>query len=203
MAEREDLRGQTPREVLLEKRSFIGSDLDSRARQWAYTGECPPAISEDTNAFRLAGFGTHEIVVYYDLFRFLLDVCFEEKIKNPEVLERIADEWLNYPQPEFSGRTPAIIIETERKRVNLTASAHECMIDEDCEVCQMLAVDYIDTPTFCHYDGSHMEFDRFEFSFHKTRKEWEEEQREFEEISRKFDVQKSGDDDFFDDEIIY
>lgn len=62
------------------------------------------------------------------------------------------------------------IIETERKRVNLTVSAHECLIDEDCEMCEMMAMDF-DTPMFWHLDGSAMEYDRFEFSFYETRAE--------------------------------
>src|SRR5215213_3782004 len=36
MTARDDLGGQTPREVLLEKQDFIGADLDSRARQWSF-----------------------------------------------------------------------------------------------------------------------------------------------------------------------
>lgn len=204
MTVREDLRGKTPREILLDKRDFISSDLNSRARQWSFTNECPPALSENSNAYKFAGFGTHEIVIYYDLFRFLLDICFEQKIREPEMLEQAADFWLTNRQPEFSGRTPAEIIETERKRINLTASAHECLIeDDDCETCEMLALDFIDTPMFWHFDGSHMEFDRFEFSLYKTREEWEKEQLEYEEFSRRHEKQRDDDDDIFDDEIIY
>ena len=203
MTARADLCGQTPREVLLEKCEFIGSDLDSRARQWSLTGICPPPISIDSNAYKFAGFGMHEIIVYYDLFRHLLGACFENDITNAKVLEQISSDWLNNPQSDFSVRTPAEIIETERKRVNLTASAHECLIDEDCEMCQMLALDFIDTPTFCHFDGSHMEFDRFEFSFYKTREPWEAEQREYEEFSRQCDEKRKNnletDGDFFDE----
>ncbi len=204
MTERDDLRGRTVREVLLEKQDFIGSDLDSRARQWTFTGICPPPLPVDSNAFRFAGFGTHEIVVYYDLFRHLLGACFENDITNAEVLEQISSDWLNDPQREFSGRTPAGIIETERKRVNLTASAHECLIDEDCEMCQMMALDFIDTPMFWHFDGSNMEYDRFEFSFEKDRAVWEAEQRRYEEFNREFAERKRQEDNGlsdFDEEL--
>src|SRR6185369_3151864 len=88
MTGREDLRGKTPRELLLEKREFISSDLDSRARQWSFTNECPPGLPENSKAYRLAGFGTHEIVIYYDLVRFLLGICFDQKINDPEMLEQ-------------------------------------------------------------------------------------------------------------------
>ncbi len=186
MTGRDDLHGQTPREVLLEKQKFISSDLHSRSLQWSFTRLEPPPISPDTNAYKFAGFGTNEFVVYYDLFRYLLGECFEKEITNADVLEQIADDWLNTPQPDFSGRTPAGIIEAERRRINLTASAHECLIDEDCEVCQMMAVDFIDMPMFWGLDGSNMEYDRFEFSFDKTREEWEAKQRRHEEFNREF-----------------
>ena len=206
MKARGDLQGKNPREILLEKREFIGWDLHSRSLQWTVTKQCPPPIPADSYAFRFAGFGTHEIVVYYDLFRHLLGECFENDITNPETLEKLASDWLNDPQPEFSGRTPANIIESERRRKNLTMSAHECLIDEDCEVCQMLAAEF-DTPTFWGLDGSNMEYDRFEFSFDKTREEWEAEQRRYEEFNREFAQgkrQNDETDDFFDsdEEII-
>jgi len=198
MTARDDLQGKTPREILLEKQDFIGWDLHSRSLQWTVTKQCPPPISLDSRAFRFAGFGTHEIVVYYDLFRFLLGECFERQITKVEVLERLTSDWLNNPQPEFSGRTPANIIESERRRKNLTMSAHECLIDEDCELCQMMAAEF-DTPMFWHLDGSQMEYDRFEFSFDKTREEWEAEQRRYEEFNREFAEGKWQNDDETDD----
>ena len=111
MSGRDDLRGKTPREILLEKQDFIGSDLDSRAKQWSFAGFCPPPIPVDSNAYKFAGFGTHEIVVYYDLFRHLLGKCFENNCTNPDILERLASDWLNNPQGGFSERSPAEIIE--------------------------------------------------------------------------------------------
>ncbi len=203
MTARSDLTGKTPREILLEKMDFIESDLSSRSLQWSVSGASPPALSKETNAYNFGGFGRHEIVMYYDLFRHLLGKCFENRVENAEELERIAAAWLNNPQAETSGRKPHQIIEMERQRINLTASAEECMIDDDCPLCQMMAVDFIDTPTFSHYDGSNMEFDRFEFSFHKIRADWEAEQREYEEMSRKFDekykLETRADDNFFDE----
>ncbi|CAN5864008.1 hypothetical protein BH20ACI4_BH20ACI4_18560 [soil metagenome] len=116
----------------------------------------------------------------------------------------MADDWLNNPNGEFSGRKPADIIESERRRVNLTMSAHECVIDEDCDVCQMMAADFIDTPMFWGLDGSQMEYDRFEFSFFKTRAEWEEEQKRYEEFNREFAEKDHSDYGFSDDdEIIF
>lgn len=200
MTEQDDLRGKTPRQVLLEKRDFIEFDLHSRSLQWSVTSECPPPIPAGSKAFLLAGFGIHEIVVYYDLFRFLLGACFENDITNAEDLEKLAADWMN-DSSEYSGRTPASIIESERRRVNLTVSAHECMIDEDCDICQMLAAEF-DSPMFWHLDGSHFEFDCFEFSFHKSREEWETEQREYEEFNREFAATRNNDFGFSDENEI-
>src|SRR6185436_11201396 len=69
---RGDLRGRSPRDVLLERREFIDSDLETRALQWSLQGEGPPCLGLDSYAYRFAGFGTHEWVVYYDLVRDLL-----------------------------------------------------------------------------------------------------------------------------------
>lgn len=76
-------------------------------------------------------------------------------------------------------------VESERKRVNLTMSATEYVIDEDCEVCEALAVDF-DTPVFWHLDGCNMD-EGFEFSFYKTREEFEAERREWEKFDEEFE----------------
>lgn len=143
MAAREDLRGQSPREVLLAKKDFIDSDLHSRELQWSFTGECPPPLPRSANAYLRAGFGTHEIVLYYELVRVLLAECFERVRSEKEIslkamaahLRQIKTAWLDAPDGESGGRTPSQMIESERKRVNLIMSAREILIDEDCDVC--------------------------------------------------------------------
>jgi len=80
MTPRDDLRGQSPREVLQAKRNFIGQDLQSRANQWSVQGECPPPLDIESHAYRYAGFGTHEFLVYYDLVRELVCECWERVI---------------------------------------------------------------------------------------------------------------------------
>ncbi len=196
MSARDDLRGQTPREVLLEKQEFISSDLHSRFLQWSFEKSQPLPLSKDTNAYKFAGFGTNEIVVYYDLVRYLLVECFEHNIGEIEQLEQLDDVWLSNPNNEFSGRTPRKIIESERCRINLTMSAHECLIGEDCEICEMMAVEFIDVPMIWGLDGSEMGYDRFEFSFYKTLEEWDAKQREMEEFNREFAEGKWQNKDF-------
>ncbi len=70
-------------------------------------------------------------------------------------------------------------------RVPVVSSPEEDTVDEDCPLCQAMDED-LETPMFWHLDGCNMD-DRFEFSFFKTREEWEADRREWEEFNRKFD----------------
>jgi hypothetical protein len=197
MTPRADLRGMTPREVLLEKQEFIDSDLESRCAQWSLQGEGPPCIPVDSDAYRFAGFGIHEWVIYYDLVRYLLwsivqhpefgsDGYLTETKLEAEIarLEELKTEWLEQPQEAFSNRTPAVLIDNERRRLPIALTAQEMIIDEDCPACQMLAQDTLEGgPGFWHLDGSHME-DEFAFSWVRTPAEWEQElirRKEFDE----------------------
>ncbi|MDQ2936810.1 MAG: hypothetical protein M3R67_04810 [Acidobacteriota bacterium] len=72
MTPREDLRGQSPREVLLARKDLIDFDLHTRAMQWSIQNEGPPCLGKNSFAYRFAGFGTHEFVIYYDLVRHLI-----------------------------------------------------------------------------------------------------------------------------------
>jgi len=196
MTTRDDLRGLSPREVLLEKQDFIDFDLHSRALQWSFTKVCPPALSTDSFAYLNAGFGTHEWVLYYDLIRHLLSDALEQRRvagtvdREVEVarLSNARDLWLRSPDSESWGRFPIEMIDLERRRVNLTATAQEILIDENCPCCVALAQDF-DTPMFTHLDGCNMD-DRFEFSQFKTLKEYEAEIQRREEFDREYE-QKS------------
>ncbi|MBK8148360.1 MAG: hypothetical protein IPK58_09145 [Acidobacteria bacterium] len=185
MTPRADLDGRTPRELLLERRDFIEHDLQSRALQWSFTKECPPPLSIDSDAFKFAGFGTNEIVVYYDFVRDLAVAAISDEKADVGTLREFAADWLRRGQPELSDRVPAEIIESERRRINLTASPLEYIIDDDCEICRMMAAEF-DTPMFWHLDGCNME-ERFEFSFFATRDEWEEDRRQFEQFNIEFE----------------
>ena len=72
MTPRDELNGQSVREILFAKRALIDVDIESRICQWSYFLEEPPSLSEDSNAYRFAGYGTHEWIMYYDLVRFLI-----------------------------------------------------------------------------------------------------------------------------------
>ena len=196
MTVRNDLRGQSPREVLLAKRHFIDFDMQTRQLQWTEQGVGPPCLPPDSYAYRCAGFGTHECVLYYDLVRHLLWMTFHFQETNDSIaleaeivrLEQTKTEWLENPQEDISGRVPAIIIDNERRRLPITLQAQDLIIDEDCELCVMSSheVDVGYVPAFWCLDGSNME-DTFAFSFCRTQAEWEEENRQREEFNREFD----------------
>ena len=110
------------------------------------------------------------------------DFSIEDEIRR---LSDLKEQWLGTPNSEFSGRIPGRIIEMERRRINMTMSAQECLLDDDCPICVSMSEDF-DTPMFWFLDGCNMD-ERFEFSFFKTRAEWDKEQRRFEEYNREFE----------------
>lgn len=197
MTPRADLRDQAPRELLLAKRDFIESDVNWRAHQWAFVGECPPGLDLDSAAYRYAGFGTHENVVYYELVRHLLAACWERVQMftsfaieaEIERLERLKNDWLYTPSNRYDvGFSPIYIIEQERQRLPVTM-ANECaIIEEDCPMCQAGANPEWG-PMFWHLDGSSMD-EGFVFSFHRTLEEYEAEQREWQEMAEKFERER-------------
>jgi hypothetical protein len=199
----DDLRGQSPREVLLARQDFIDYDLHTRSMQWSMQGEGPPCLATDSFAYRFAGFGTHEWVIYYDLVRHLLwsapketgRLGEEETGRNkpeelePKIarLEKLKTEWLEKPLEDYGGRIPTLLIENERIRLPIAMRGHDMVIDDDCPVCQMMANDaQLGMQVgFWHLDGSHMD-DDFAFSELRTREEWEARRREWEEFTEKF-----------------
>ena len=182
MTPRADLDGKSPREVLLEHQDRLDFDLYSRELQWSFVGTCPPLIPIESNAFRYAGFGTHEFVIYYEMVRHMLS-NFSSDVGD---LEETKARWLESPDHALSSRLPSEMIEAERRRLPLEATAREMMIDEDCPICQMMQSEF-DTPTFMHLDGGNIE-DAFEFSMYKTREEWDENKRQWEEFNRRFEA---------------
>jgi len=195
MTPRADLHGRSPRDVILDKLAFIDLDLQSRAQQWSFLGEGPPPLARDSHAYRFGGFGTHEYVIYYYLVRHLLGECWE-RAQAGEVIDVAAEAvrreeskqaWLNEPQVEFDGRIPSAIIESERRRIPIVMSAKAMMIDEDCDLCRLMAGETGEDfgPGFWHLDGSGMD-DWFEFSTYRTREDWEAEQRKWREFNDEF-----------------
>ncbi len=195
MTPRADLHSQSPRDVMLARLDFIDFDLHTRQLQWSMLGEGPPPLTRDSFAYLFAGFGTHECVVYYDLVRCLLSECWGlvqaqdriEAVAEVARLEGIKAAWLDERQRDFDGRIPSAIIESERRRIPLVMSAKEMIIDENCELCQMLGDESVEGlgPGFWHLDGCNMD-EGFAFSFCRTREEWDEEERRRKEFDEEF-----------------
>ncbi|MBI1901228.1 MAG: hypothetical protein HYS13_08975 [Planctomycetia bacterium] len=201
---RDDLRGAGPRDVLLVNREFIEWDMQDRCQQWSEQGRPVRPLDSSSHAYRFGGIGTHEVVLYYDLVRRLLWSFVGgappeappqgAASPSPEAiaaevgrLRQVRDVWLDGPEREFHGRTPRSVIENERIRMPETMSGKEAVIDPDCPLCAMAAE--FSGPMFWHLDGCNMDRD-FEFSFHRTRAEWEEEERRYEEYSRRFNEEQ-------------
>lgn len=203
---RADLGGACPRDVALARRKHLSWDLEDRCQQWSLMGKCPPGLDQSSFAFRFGGFGTHELVKYYDLTRALLWSCWEQLVENEQSLparsrpsalfvadylttevprlESVRDIWLDTPDPECHFRTPRSIIDRERARLPEGMSGRDGMVDPDCPCCQMMAD--LPGPMFWHLDGSGMD-DEFAFDiYHCTREEWDEEQRRWHEFNERF-----------------
>lgn len=209
LAPRDDLNGRAPRDVMLDHRHpHISFDTQYQQHHWSMLRQPPPGVPRESAAYRFGGFGTHEIVVYYDLVRDLLWECAgrwrtrlpdeDDLPAEAEHLQRHRQDLLHAPNPEFHGRTPASIIDRERRRLPEKAGGDEAVVDPDCPCCQMLADEDQFGPVFWDLDGCNMD-DDFAFSFHRTRDEWEAEQRKFEEWSREFDERRDNGPDEIDD----
>jgi hypothetical protein len=194
MTPRVDLAGRTPREVLLAERSRIGLDLEHRSQQWSRQGHAAPALPPDSAAYRHGGFGTTEVVLYFDLVRALLAEAWGLTNQPPgptqpvliEQLAEFRDRWLHEPYEGSSSlMTPAELIELERRRMPVTSDGSH--LDCDCPICQAMAEGEFG-PTFVSFDGHHLELeDEFAFSLCNTREEWEQEQEEYRKLSEEMD----------------
>ena len=188
MTPRQDLHGRTPREIMHLHREHIDQQLQDREVQWSTYGQNPAPLDHDSIAYRYGGYGTHEIVTYYELVRQLTVAAWElivaRSTDHPcptreQALDRLRvtqQDWLSSPElDDFAGRTPQRIIESERLRLPICLSSEEAIIDADCPLCRMLAEN---GPVFWHLDGCNMD-PEFPFAlFESTREEWEEQQQD-------------------------
>jgi len=194
---RDDLRAQSPRQVLLAKQDLINSDLDSRIMQWSIQLEGPPGLDRNSFAYRFAGFGTHEWVVYYDLVRHLIwraaymtVSATEDEPSQTEMIsavEKVKSTWLNEPNEDFAC-APISIIDNERRRLPEAMGGRNMVIDEDCPLCKMMG-DESEAGLgvyFTHYDGCNMD-DEFAFSTFPTLEAWETDHKEMEARHEEFD----------------
>jgi hypothetical protein len=208
---REDLNGLSPREVAFERHDHLSWDLQDRCEHWSRLGGPAPGLSESSHAYQFGGFGTHEMVKYYDLVREILWSCWGrlDELANSALesncldaltvgdfltaevprLESVREAWFEAPDPEFHNRTARSIINRERVRIPEAMSKHEAIVDPDCPCCQMMAD--MPGPMFWHLDGCNND-DDFAFDMsHRTLEEWEQERRDWEEYSRRCDATRA------------
>ncbi|MCE9556425.1 MAG: hypothetical protein K8T91_24005 [Planctomycetes bacterium] len=196
------LGGRSVRELMIDQRhEHLKWDLQDQSLRWSYFRNAPPGVSRDSAAYRDSGFGTHEIVLYYDLVREMLAECLWRMTSNEpgasdaaalvEHLHKYRQEWLNKPHDSMRGRTPAAMIDREKRRLPEAISGPEALIDPDCPACQAMA-DGRFGPGFWCLDGCEMD-EHFAFSmFHDTLEEWEQDQRECEERIRQFNEEQKN-----------
>ncbi len=175
---RQDLRGRTPREVLLARRRFIDGDVQDQGEIWALLGRCPPGLSTRSHAYRYGGFGTHEIILYHELVAVLL--CeIERRVSDrppadPDreiaLLEQYQQEWMHQPQPDLYDQSPAALIARERARLPAVVPKGHEQLDHDCPLCRMMADS--DQPMIWQLDNYLLER-RFSTSLCLSRAEWE------------------------------
>ena len=197
---RDDLRGKTPRELLMARRRFIDGDIQDMASLWTRLGRCPPGILPEAAAYRLGGFGSKEIIIYHEMVAHLLDECARRMPPGSRVdlaaevrqLEQLQQEWLHQTQETLYDQSPAAVIARERARLpSVVPSGRDC-IDDDCPLCRMMAES--DAPVVWHLDSFHLD-DEFATSLYDTREEWELVDDERQQIDREFEQVIQNDSD--------
>jgi hypothetical protein len=191
---RADLGRRAPREVLLAERDRIAWDLEHRAEQWSRQRHPAPALPPDSTAYRLGGFGTTEIVLYFDLVRALFAQAWELAAQTArptppvlvQLLAEFRDDWLRKPNESTDlSLSPATLIESERRRMPVTSDGSH--LDDNCPLCQAMAQGEFG-PAFLGFDGHHLELeDEFAFSLCETRAEWERQQEDYRRFDEEMD----------------
>lgn len=198
MTPREDLEGQPPRYFLHHGREWVEHELHNRQMQWSNEGRCPRPLDRDTFAYRYGPLGCHEVVMYFDLCREVLGAAWKRIVAEPEIgedaltsaLHEHAQWWLAEGSLDGDPTPPAAIIEEERRRKPLVRTGGP--IDPDCPLCRMEAEGGFGSgPTFCTFDGHHLELDdEFAFSLCATREEWEKEQEDYRRFSEEMEAKR-------------
>jgi hypothetical protein len=196
MTPRADLGGRTPRELLLAEQNRLALDMEHRSQQLSMQKQAPPPLARDSAAYRFGGFGTIEVVCYFDLVRALFVEAWEltrldRRLSEQLLIQRLAgfrDRWLDEPDEESSlSMTRAELIESERRRMPVTSDGSH--LDCDCPICQAEADGaFGGGPAFLCFDGHHLELeDEFAFSMCETREEWERQQEDYRKFSEEMD----------------
>ena len=173
----------SPRSYMLASLETIDADIWSRQEQWSLTGECPLPLAVNSFAHKHANLGSQEYFIYQYMIEFILECCV---VRLPSFLKRPApswdfvaerkkirkqvDDWMLQPLDDFRGRTPRQLIDLERRRIPMTLTRQETIIDCDCPLCNLMAD--MPGPSFWSLDGSGLPFE-YAFSTFTSESEWE------------------------------
>ncbi len=197
---RDDLHGLTPRELLLSRKAYIDGDIEDVAAIWTILGDPPPGLSTDSDAYRFARFGTHEIVLYHEMVAHLLTELKQRWGDSPDFdvtaearhLDELREEWLHSPQEELYDLSPAALIARNRARLPWVVPPEHACIDDNCPLCQMMAES--NQPMFWHLDGYTLD-EHFATSFYDSREDWEVMREEMRIWSSRIPQYTSGNED--------
>ncbi len=196
MTPREDLEGKPPRPFLHQGRDWVDRELHNRQMQWSNEGGAPRALDRDTFAYRHGPLGCHEVVMYFNLCRELIDTARDRIVETPAIghaaltqaIHNHAQWWLAEGSMDGDPTPPAAVIENERRRMPLVGDGSH--LDCDCPLCRMEAEGGFG-PMFRGYDGHHLDLDdEFAFSLRATREEWEQEREEYRKFSEEMDAKR-------------
>jgi hypothetical protein len=159
----DSLCGRSVREVLLEDQEHLASDMCSRETQWAQQRRAPLELRDTDTAYRFAGIGVHESILYDEMFGVLADAYLEraESLGQPPAdfgpnidwLRQRRDHWLWQPDTDnLMGQTPREVIDHERRRRPFVVEDTSHIGHDDCPLCQMM-VSPEHGPVFCRLDG--------------------------------------------------
>jgi hypothetical protein len=184
---RDDLRGRTPREVLLARLEFIDHDLFSRELQWSLTCVRPPILNQASAAYCYAGFGTHSNFVYFEMIRHLLEKCWARARSDRSLpiddeiahMEELQVEYLT--EGSDMTYTPGWFLEQERMRIPILAPENFDDLADPEFTLPRAAEDPALGIGFMRLCVDHINAEgNFAFSLYATREEWESERHVWE-----------------------
>jgi hypothetical protein len=154
----------TVRDLLLKDQRHIANDLSNRQLQWAQTSSQPSGLPETATAYRCAGFGPHECILYFGMVQCLIDTYRSrlepQTFATDDIATEVAwlrerrDEWLWHKDDcALMGKTPNEVIDSERRRIPLIVENHHDVLHDDCPICQMMASEE-NGPMFWELDSS-------------------------------------------------
>ncbi len=186
---RADLAGRTPRECLHEARQWLAETIDLQLSKM-YAGYASVPIPAELSSFMRAPWGLHEMVIYFHACRAMLNFGWEKLWQwGQSPAELSAQHWQRLEESlvdllrehlqvwlvteHASLEIPARVIQNERLRVPLAATAAQHDFECSCTVCNVLAAS-APVPKLVRLDGYPLEQDQeFAFSLHESRADWE------------------------------